>query len=93
MKTNIIALFGALTLVTSCEDANLKKAEAKLKDLTCKQEFAKNLLVNGMNTQLLLKEEGFSKELETFTKLQSDTLVDCDSLNKAWDRLRANLDK
>jgi|LakMenE18May11ns_1017448.scaffolds.fasta_scaffold7551142_1 hypothetical protein len=71
----------------ACENPELKEKQAKLNEMKCKTDFVLDLSANTSSTQALLISKGFENELTAFWKLQSDTLVSCDSLRNAWKTL------
>ncbi|MFN8863020.1 MAG: hypothetical protein ACK5W1_01770 [Flavobacteriales bacterium] len=82
------ALFIALVIsISSCESPEQKELKKKLEDQTCKAEFNMWLIDNSIQTQILLKDMGYEKELEEFRLLKNDTLISCDSLKNAWSAL------
>jgi hypothetical protein len=63
----------------------------KLEEAKCKADFGKFLLENSMNTQARLINEGFQKDVDAFYEMRKDTLITCDSIQKAWDNLSAKI--
>jgi hypothetical protein len=68
----------------SCSTPELDSAKKKLEESKCKVEHAQFVLENGMNTMLLAKKLGLEKELENYNKIQTDSTISCDSIERAW---------
>jgi len=85
----VILFAGIILFMASCETKQQKDTAKKLENLKCRAEFSIFLLENSMNTQLLLIDQGFEKDLDAFNEMRKDTLISCDSIKTAWDNLSA----
>lgn len=82
IKISILSL-----LIFSCKNNEVKKQESKLEESKCRYELIQFINENGMNTMALAQSIGMKKEVDDFFKLESDTTITCDSLQKAWNKL------
>lgn len=90
----LLSLMACGNSTSKPESKQLSKEELiakKLEEAKCKADFGIMLLENTMNTQALLINEGFKKDLDAFYELRKDTLITCDSIKAAWDNLSAKV--
>ena len=85
MKKLFYLLF-VLPVLFSCENPKLAAAEENLKEIKCKNEQVIFRLNHSLNTRLLGEKLGLQKELNEFTKIESDSTASCDSIKNSWSR-------
>lgn len=85
----VILFAGIILSMASCETQQQKDTAKKLEELKCKADFSMFLLENGTNIEVLLRRQGFDKEVDAFYELREDSLVSCDSIQNAWRNLSA----
>ncbi len=84
---NFIKISALSLLIFSCKNTEVEKQESKLEESKCKTELIQFISENGMNTMALAQSIGMEKEVDEFIKLESDSTITCDSLQRAFDKL------
>lgn len=89
---NLVA-FTVLSLVLfSCEDPELEKQKAELKESSCRLEVAHTVSESPATIELGVK-LGMKKEIDDFMKLEEDSTITCDSLKLVWSILTDKIQK
>lgn len=84
MKKIILLTMATCLMLFSCEDANVKKQEEKVKDANCKLNKMLELQKYD-NIMVMALDIGMKDEYSLAFKSFSDTSLNCSEANKNWD--------